>query len=138
MATEERWRERFGEFEATFARLRTALAIPEDEMSGLDIEDIFQCFHYTLDLAWRVLTDALEREGVMLDRATLGYTVLKAFEAKLLDDCDIWFDMIKDRDCIVHQSGETRLEAVVDNVRARYFAAFEALHARFAGDMVDA
>ena len=129
MTTEERSRQHFEDFTRAIDRLREALAIPEDELSGLDIRDIFQCFHYTLDLAWRVLTDALEREGVMLDWATLGHTVIEAFKAEQLDDCDIWFNMIADHNRIVHQHDETRLEAVVANVRARYLAAFEALHA---------
>ena len=129
MATEERSRQRFENFTRALGRLREALAIPVDEISDMERESLVQRFHYTFELAWQVLADALEREGVTLDVASPRRAVREAFAAGLLDDGQIWFDMIEDRNRTVHQYDETRLEAVVANVRARYFAAFEALHA---------
>ena len=129
MTTEERSRQRFENFTRALDRLREALAIPEDELSDLEREGLVQRFHYTFELAWQVLADRLEREGVVLDMATPRRAVREAFAAGLLDDGQIWFDMIEDRNRTVHTYDETRLEAVVANVRARYFAAFEALHA---------
>ena len=129
MATEERSRQRFENFTRALGLLREALAIPEDEMSDLEREGLVQRFHYTFELAWQVLADGLEREGVALDVATPRRAVREAFAAGLLDDGQLWFDMIADRNRTVHTYDETRLEAVVANVRARYLAAFEALHA---------
>lgn len=132
MATEERSRQRFENFTRALGRLREALAIPEGEMSDLEREGLVQRFHYTFELAWQVLADGLEREGVALDVATPRRAVREAFAAGLLDDGQLWFDMIADRNRTVHTYDETRLEAVVANVRARYLAAFEALHAESA------
>ena len=132
MATEERSRQRFENFTRALDRLREALAIPEDEISDMERESLVQRFHYTFELAWQVLADALEREGVALDVATPRRAVREAFATGLLDDGQIWFDMIEDRNRTVHTYDETRLEAVVANVRARYFAAFKALHAESA------
>ena len=132
MATEERSRQRFENFTRALGRLREALAIPEDEISDMERESLVQRFHYTFELAWQVLADGLEREGVTLDAATPRRAVREAFAAGLLDDGQLWFDMIADRNRTVHTYDETRLEAVVANVRARYFAAFEALHAESA------
>lgn len=129
MTTEERSRQRFENFTRALDLLREALAIPMDELSDLEREGLVQRFHYTFELAWQVLADALEREGVVLDMATPRRAVREAFATGLLDDGQIWFDMIEDRNRTVHTYDETRLEAVVANVRARYFAAFEALHA---------
>ena len=132
MATEERSRQRFENFTRALDRLREALAIPEGEMSDLEREGLVQRFHYTFELAWQVLADRLEREGIALDVATPRRAVREAFAAGLLDDGQLWFDMIADRNRTVRTYDETRLEAVVANVRARYFAAFEALHAESA------
>ena len=132
MATEERSRQRFENFTRALGLLREALAIPEGEMSDLEREGLVQRFHYTFELAWQVLADRLEREGVALDVATPRRAVREAFAAGLLDDGQLWFDMIADRNRTVHTYDETRLEAVVANVRARYLAAFEALHAESA------
>lgn len=129
MATEERSRQRFENFTRALDRLREALAIPEAELSDLEREGLVQRFHYTFELAWQVLADALEREGVVLDVAAPRRAVREAFAVGLLDDGQLWMDMIEDRNRTVHTYDETRLEAVVANVRARYFAAFEALHA---------
>lgn len=127
MATEERSRQRFENFTRALALLREALAIPVDEVSDLEREGLVQRFHYTFELAWQVLADRLEREGVALDVATPRRAVREAFAAGLLDDGQLWFDMIADRNRTVHTYDETRLEVVVANVRARYFAALEAL-----------
>lgn len=129
MATEKRSRQRFENFTRALDRLREALAIPEDEISDMERESLVQRFHNTFELAWQVLADRLEREGIALDAATPRRAVREAFAAGLLDDGQLWFDMIADRNRTVHTYDETRLEAVVANVRARYFAAFEALHA---------
>lgn len=132
MTTEERSRQRFENFTRALDRLREALAIPEDEISDLEREGLVQRFHYTFELARQVLVDTLEREGVALDRPTPRRAVREAFAFGLLDDGQLWIDMIEDRNRTVHTYDETRLEAVVANVRARYFAAFEALHAESA------
>ena len=132
MTTEERSRQRFENFTRALDRLREALAIPEAEISDLEREGLVQRFHYTFELAWQVLADALEREGVVLDVASPRRAVREAFAVGLLDDGQLWMDMINDRNRTVHQYDETRLEAVVANVRSRYFAAFEALHAESA------
>ncbi len=129
MATEERSRQRRESFARALDRLREALAIPGDEISDMEREALVQRFHYTFDLAWQVLADDLEREGVALDVATPRRAVREAFAARLLTDGQLWLDMIADRNRTVHTYDETRLEAVVANVRARYLAALEALHA---------
>lgn len=129
MATEERSRQRFENFTRALDRLREALAIPVDEISDMERESLVQRFHYTFELAWQVLADRLEREGVALDVVTPRRAVREAFAAGLLGDGQLWIDMIADRNRTVHTYDETRLEAVVANVRARYFAALEALHA---------
>lgn len=138
MATEERSRQRFENFTRALALLREALAIPEDEVSNLEREGLVQRFHYTFELAWQVLADRLEREGVALDVATPRRAVREAFAAGLLADGQLWIDMIADRNRTVHTYDETRLEAVVANVRARYFAALGDYHARFAAEAVEA
>lgn len=129
MTTEERSRQRFENFTRALDLLREALAIPKDDLSDLEREGLVQRFHYTFELAWQVLADRLEREGVALDMATPRRVVREAFATGVLDDGQLWMDMIEDRNRTVHTYDETRLEAVVANVRARYFAAFEALHA---------
>lgn len=132
MTTEERSRQRFENFTRALGLLREALTFPVAELSDLEREGLVQRFHYTFELAWQVLADRLEHEGVALDVATPRSTVRAAFAAGLLADGELWIDMINDRNRTVHTYDETRLEAVVANVRARYFAAFEALHAESA------
>ena len=77
MATEERSRQRFENFTRALGRLREALAIPEDEISDMERESLVQRFHYTFELAWQVLADRLEREGIALDVATPRRAVSK-------------------------------------------------------------
>ena len=137
MATEERWRERFGEFEATFARLRGALEA-DGEMSELERGGVIHCFTSTFACAWYTLKERLEYDGIRVETAGNRRVIREALNAGLIDDHETWFAMLNDRNKMTHTYGEPEFEALGVRIHARYLAALGDFHMRFAGDMVDA
>ncbi len=130
MTQEQRWRRRFQNFSRALTLLREALAIPANQLNDLEREGLAQRFHYTYELAWRTLYDRLAHDGIMLETVTPRSVIREAFAARLIEDGEVWIDMIGDRNLTVHTYDAARFETVVANVRARHIAAFEALHER--------
>ena len=128
MTQEDRWRQRFESFSRALALLREALSLPESDLSDLEREGLVQRFHYTYELAWRVIKDRLDHEGIVLENETPRRVVREAFAAGLLKDGETWMDMIGDRNLTVHTYAAARFEAVVAKVRSHYISAFEALY----------
>jgi len=137
MATEERWRERFGEFEATFARLRGALEA-DGEMSELERGGVIHCFTSTFACAWYTLKERLQYEGVGVETAGNGRIIREALNAGLIDDRETWFAMLNDRNRLAHTYGEPEFDALRASLRTRYLAALDDFHARFAAEAVGA
>lgn len=66
-----------------------------DEMSDLEKEGVVQRFEYTFELAWKTLKDYLVYSGVVLDQITPRKVIKEAFAAKIIDDGQIWIDMLE-------------------------------------------
>ncbi|MGE0109373.1 MAG: nucleotidyltransferase substrate binding protein [Bdellovibrionales bacterium] len=66
-----RWEYRFDNYQRAFLLLREATtAMDERELSPLEQEGLIQRFKYTWELAWKLLKDYLEHEGIVLDKIT--------------------------------------------------------------------
>lgn len=137
MATEERWRERFGEFEATFARLRGALEA-DGEMSELERGGVIHCFTSTFACAWYTLKERLQYEGVGVETEGIRPIVRVALHAGLIDDRETWFAMLNDRNRLAHSYDADGFDALCARIRTRYLAALDDFHARFAAEAVGA
>jgi nucleotidyltransferase substrate binding protein (TIGR01987 family) len=58
-------------------------------------------------------------------------TTREAFKRGLLDEGEIWMDMIKSRNLTSHIYDEGTARKITEDICARFYARFAALHARF-------
>ena len=63
-----RWQQRFQNFRRAFGLLREAIERPDDMLSQLENEGIIQRFEYTFEMAWKVLKDQMDFDGLVLDQ----------------------------------------------------------------------
>lgn len=61
-----RWKQRFANFNRAFLLLREAMENDMATLSQLEKEGIIQRFEYTFELAWKVLKDKMENDGIVL------------------------------------------------------------------------
>jgi nucleotidyltransferase substrate binding protein (TIGR01987 family) len=54
--------------------------------------------------------------------------IKQAYAARLLDDAQVWIDMMLHRNLLSHTYDFKVFEAVLTTVEARYFPAFDRLH----------
>ena len=88
MTEEVRWHYRFRNFSRAFSLLREALEGEASTLNQLEREGVIQRFEYTFELAWNLLKDRLEYDGVSLPTVTPRQVIRQAFQAKLIQDGD--------------------------------------------------
>ncbi|MCY3690932.1 MAG: nucleotidyltransferase substrate binding protein [Chloroflexota bacterium] len=131
MTPEVRWHYRFRNFSRAYTLLSEALEPEVAELNELEREGAIQRFEYTFQLAWLTLKDRLEYGGVVLTEVTPRNIIQQAFAAKLIDDAEVWIDMLVDRNLMSHTYDFARFQAVLESVRGRYLPVLSDLYQRF-------
>jgi len=93
----------------------------------LEKEGAIQRFEVAFELAWKTLKDYLEENGIIVNPVTPRNVIKEAFAAKLLEDAQVWVDMMLHRNLLSHIYDIKVFETVAE----RYFPAFEHLHEFF-------
>ncbi|SIS69495.1 nucleotidyltransferase substrate binding protein [Belliella pelovolcani] len=120
-----RWKQRFENYQKAFGQLKSA--IEDNGVNPIDIikEGILQRFEFTHELAWKVMKDYLEFEGIQNITGSRSAT-REAFNIGLIQKGQIWMDMIESRNKIVHTYNQDVLIVEFKKVVEDYFVLFEA------------
>ena len=137
MTADVRWKQRFDNFDRAFVLLREVCERGVASLSQLEREGAVQRFEFAFELAWKTVKDYLEENGVVLDIVTPRTVIKEAFAAKLLDDGQVWIDMMLHRNLLSHTYDVKTFETVLQTVEQRYFPAFDRLHEFFLLRMMD-
>ena len=122
---EIRWRQRFDNFEKAFNQLRSGIEM-FGQLDDLAKEGLIQRFEYTFELAWKILKDYLESKGT---EAKFPREVIKsAYQAGLIDNGEIWMEMLDDRNLMAHTYDEKNFRSAVDKITRKYFGQLAMLH----------
>ncbi len=130
MTEEIRWHYRFRNFSRAFALLREALEGEVEALSQLEREGVIQRFEYTFELAWNLLKDRLEYDGIVLPTVTPRHVIRQAFQARLIQDGDVWIDMLTDRNLMSHTYDFAKFEVVIRKIQRQYLAILGELYER--------
>ena len=115
-----RWKQRFSNFSRALSLLREAMEEDLFSLKQLEKEGIIQRFEYTFELAWKVLKDKMEFDGIVLDQISPKAVVRQAFAAKYINDPDTWLKMIGDRNLMSHTYDFMKFEAVIQSIADAY------------------
>jgi nucleotidyltransferase substrate binding protein (TIGR01987 family) len=131
MISDIRWKQRFDNFDRAFVLLREVYERKLDSLSRLEKEGAIQRFKVAFELAWNTIKDYLEESGVVVNPVTPRNVIKEAFTARLLDDADVWVDMMLHRNLLSHTYDIKVFEVVLQALAERYFPAFDRLHEWF-------
>jgi nucleotidyltransferase substrate binding protein (TIGR01987 family) len=82
MSQDIRWKQRFSNYTRAFQSLTEAVALSQQrELSALEQQGLIQSFEFTHELAWKMLKDYLEYQGVS---NILGLVTRAALHSKTL------------------------------------------------------
>jgi len=108
-STDIRWEQRFDNFSKAFKQLSDAITLSNvRELSQLEQQGLIQAFEYTFELAWNTLKDYLIFEKV---EVKFPREVIKtSFKYELIDNGEIWLDMLDKRNLLSHTYEESTAE----------------------------
>ena len=132
-----RWLYRFDNYKRAFLLLREAIeTLEERPLSQLELEGIIQRFEYSWELAWKVMKDYLQDQGVILNTITPAATIRAAFAAKLIENGDIWMQALDTRNKMSHTYNLKAFEQAVLKIKDEYLSLFDALYERLLEESV--
>lgn len=126
-----RWKQRFNNYSQALKTLRRAVALAgERDLSELEEQGLIQGFEFTHELAWNVLKDYLEEQGIIGIVGSKNAT-REAFKNGLISDGESWMDMIKARNLTSHTYNTEIAEGIAKDVLSRFYPAFADMEKRF-------
>ena len=126
-----RWLQRFQNYQKAFAQLTQAVDLSRQRaLSKLEQQGLIQGFEYTHELAWNTLKDFLETRGAAEIFGSRD-TTRAAFTAGLIDQGEVWMQMIQSRNQSTHTYNEEMMTQIVTAVIQTYMAEFTKLQSKF-------
>lgn len=127
-----RWRQRFQNFNKAFSQLSGAAALAQQRpLSDLEQQWLIQAFEFTHELAWNTLKDFLQERGATNLFGSKDAT-RQAFGAGLIENGEIWMDMIQSRNRTTHTYDQTTANEIARTIATDYLAEFGKFQKRFA------
>lgn len=129
METEKdvRWMQRFSNYRRALKQLTDAVEIVSKKLYlehqyNIIREGLIQCFEFSHELAWKVMKDYAEYQGVTEifgSRDAIRYSL----RLGAVDD-ERWMDTIKDRNVTSHHYDDDTAQKIVDNIINVYYPLF--------------
>ncbi len=113
-----RWKQRFKNFEKAINSF--------EDLDNLSKDGLIQRFEYTLELAWKTLKDYLEAEEVIAK--TPKSTIKHAFQIDIINNGELWINMLEDRNLMAHTYNETNFNIALNNIHNKYFFEIKELY----------
>jgi len=97
-----------------------------NEKDDMYRDGLIQRFEFTFELAWKTLKAIFEDEGLI--GLNSPKTVLReAYAAGIIDDEEIWLNMLKDRNSAAHVYDEKMSIEICNNIISKYAEEFRRL-----------
>ncbi len=129
---EIRWQQRFENYEKAFLLLNSPFEAKElADFSDLEQEGLVQRFEYTFELAWKTLKDYLVYEGIKLEKTTPRETIKQAFAANIIQDGQIWINMLEHRNLMSHTYDKIEFEKAMQAIKGSYLDSLRHLYMFF-------
>ena len=95
----------------------------KNKLNELEEQGLIQAFEYTHELAWNTLKDLLEHRG---NKGVYGSKDASrlAFKFGIIENGEIWMDMIQSRNLTSHTYNEDTAEQISTAVLNQYFPEF--------------
>jgi nucleotidyltransferase substrate binding protein (TIGR01987 family) len=126
-----RWRQRFDNFERALQVLERGVDLARQRpLSELEQQGLIQGFEFTHELAWNLLKDYLQYQGITGLIGSRDATRL-AFQNDLISDGEGWMAMIQARNQSSHTYNLEQAQVIARDVIERFTPVFRALRDRF-------
>jgi len=105
----------FQNLKKAFSRLKEAVNVAETD---LEKDGVIQRFEFTFELFWKFLKAFLEYNGI--ECYSPRNCIKTAFRYKLLEDDEIFLDMLEDRNKSSHIYNKQQAEEIFERIKSVY------------------
>lgn len=123
-----RWLQRFSNYRKALAKLGKAVDIvssqmeKDEDIDELLEEGLIQRYEYTHELAWKVMKDYAEYQGITGISGSRD-AIRQTLQFGLIDD-ENWMRSVSDRNLTSHQYDEETAKAIIENITEVYYPLF--------------
>jgi nucleotidyltransferase substrate binding protein (TIGR01987 family) len=121
MEPDIRWKQRFLNYEKALLQMKKF--VEKGDLNELEQQGLIQSFEYTHELAWNVMKDFLQEEGIQNLYGSRS-TTKQAFNKNLIEDGQEWMNMIESRNETVHTYQDKILNNECQKILKLYFPLF--------------
>lgn len=134
-----RWQQRLVHFGQALEQLGEAVALRQQRpLSRLERQGLIKAFEFTHELAWNTLKDFFDYQGTSGLMGSRDAT-REAFRVGLIEDGEVWMEMIASRNRTAHTYNENAAEEIAGRVSDAYLPLFlklqSRLHTRLEADL---
>jgi nucleotidyltransferase substrate binding protein (TIGR01987 family) len=133
MSEDIRWKQRFQNYKKALITMKNAVTLADSrELSDLEKQGVIQGFEFTFELAWNVMKDYFEEQGILGINGSRD-AVRQAFKSALIEDGQVWLDMIQDRNIASHSYDEETAKELVIEIINTYYPQFNGFMEKMKG-----
>ena len=121
-----RWKQRFANFSKALSQLEKFVEKGKG-LNDLELQGMIQAFEYNFELAWNLIKDYYEYQGVSEIQGSRDAFRL-AFNRGLIKDGESWMKMIESRTKTSHTYNEETANEIASAILNIYFGLFQELH----------
>jgi nucleotidyltransferase substrate binding protein (TIGR01987 family) len=116
-----RWIQRFSNYKKALDKLSKFMAL--GALNEFEEQGLIQCFEYNYELAWNMLKDFYEAQGESSIQGSRD-AIRLAFSRGLIENGEIWMQMVKSRTLTSHTYNESTAKEVVEAIKLNYYSEF--------------
>ena len=125
MTLDVRWQQRLENYSKALKQLSSAIQLADERpLSDLEKQGLIQGFEFTHELAWNVMKDYFFFQGQSNITGSRDAT-REAFNKNLIDNGEIWMEMIKSRNQTSHTYNLSLADEIVQRILQHYYACFQ-------------
>ena len=113
----KRFEERKEDLKKATNKLKEAL---KEEVTDLEIDGILHRFEFTFELAWKTMKDCLKDQGIVVKIESPKEIMKEAFTAGLIDNGEVWMDMMISKNELSHLYDEETSREIFDDIKEKY------------------
>ena len=122
-----RWIQRLENYSRAQSRLAAGVALAEERtLSDMEQQGLIQAFEFTYELACNLMRDYLNYQGIV-DITGSRDAIRKSFKNGLIENADVWMDMIISR----NKSSHTYNEAVATEISKKIISVYDSCFKEF-------
>ena len=122
-----RWKQRFDNLQSVYKLLQEALeANTQTPNSKLIQMALIKAFEMTFELSWKTMKDFLVYNGI--DVKLPREIIKQAFANDIVEDGQLWIDMLEERNLMTHTYDEERAHEAIQHICEDYLQGLAQLH----------